>query len=177
MAPTICSPGSNRMVMGPCANRPIKGSESSVTRSRSRRPMSLISISVPSSRQITALLSSTPSFNLRTLVARPDRSTTSLRGSRLKRPSLLSKPRLNASMFWLGNDSSETIVSPSRPVGRKRSTGPGCCPANSQRTWAMRPLALTASSRGGGSIGKITCAGDGASPMGQGSLRCSRPST
>ena len=165
------------MVIGPCARRPILGSTESFTGSRSRRPILLTKTRSLCSRQITAEQRLTPSFNFTTLVARPERSRTSARGSRLKRPSLLSSPRLSSVPSPTGSSTMAINGSPSRPLGRNFSRDPGCCPANSQRTKATRPLALTPRSRGDGSIGRMTCAGEGWSPTAQGSDRCMRPST
>ncbi len=181
IAVTSCSPGSKRMVIGPWANLPINGRLVSLTCRRRILPMSLMTATSAPSWQIKAAFRLTPSFSFKTVAARPDNSWMSLRGSRLNRPSLVNRPRDLVSLALrssgLGKGKRDTTSSPSRAVGRNRSRVPCCCPANSQRTSATRPFTVTANSRGGGWIGRLIRAGDGSSPIGTGSLRCSRPSS
>ena len=169
------------MVIGPWASLPIRGRHCSSTGRQSTRPMSLTSATVPPSLQIIAESRVTPSFSFRTVAARPESSWMSFSGSRLKRPSVVSSPRdmrlLDVSSSTAGSRSRLMTVSPSRAVGRKRSSPPGCCPANSQRTSAIRPLEVSASNRGAGLIGRIRRAGEGSSPRSAASFRCRRPSS
>ena len=93
-APTTTSPGSSRISIGPWAARPISGRLASFIRRRSIRPVLLATTRRSPSWPLTTRRRLTPSLSLSTVVARPDNSWNSPTGRRLKRPSLLSSPRL-----------------------------------------------------------------------------------
>ena len=73
-APTIVSPGSSRISIGPWAVRPISGMVLSSMVSRRMRPVLLATARSSSLRQSTARSRVTPSLSFKTEVARPDRS-------------------------------------------------------------------------------------------------------
>ena len=145
-APTTRSPGNSRISVGPWAMRPITGRLASLIASRNIRPVLLATTSSSSSRQATTRCSSTPSLSLRMVAARPESSRNSSRGKRLKRPSVLSRPRVQPGCFGSGN--TWITRSPSRLSGRNFSNPPLCCPANSQRSSATLPAAVKASKAG-----------------------------
>ena len=142
--------------MGPWAVFPINGMLFSSIGSLKLLPVLVATTKFSASLQITALSSSTPSFNFKTVVARPERSLNSSAAIRLKRPSLLNKP-IEKGILSAGITKTSTIFSawPSTLSGRNFSIGPGCWAANSQRNAATLPPLVKASRVGAGCTARI----------------------